>query len=41
MNNIEMNRLLSEIAQHAVESFGPKLESVVLYGSYARNEADA
>lgn len=41
MDDLKLTQLLSEIAQHAAESFGDRLESVVLYGSYARNEADA
>lgn len=36
-----LNQLLSEILHYARSTFGPRLDSVILYGSYARNEADA
>ena len=35
-----LNRLLSEVARHARQCFGDSLEAVILYGSYARGEAD-
>lgn len=36
-----LNQLLSEIMQYSLKTFGSRLDSVILYGSYARNEADA
>ena len=36
-----LNQLLSEILQYSLKTFGSRLDSVILYGSYARNEADA
>ena len=36
-----LNQLLSEILQYSLNTFGSRLDSVILYGSYARNEADA
>lgn len=36
-----LDQLLSEILQYAMKTFGSKLDSVILYGSYARNEADS
>lgn len=35
-----LNKLLSEVYRFAQESFGSALEAVILYGSYARNEAE-
>lgn len=40
-DSVRLNQLLSEIARYAAETFGAQLESVILYGSYARNEADS
>lgn len=37
----QLNQLLSLICVHARERFGHALESVILYGSYARGEATA
>ena len=36
-----LNQLLSEILQYSLKTFGSRLDSVILYGSYACNEADA
>ena len=36
-----LNQLLSEILQYSLKTFGSRLDSGLLYGSYARNEADA
>ena len=36
-----LNQLWSEILQYSLKTFGSRLDSVILYGSYARNEADA
>ena len=36
-----LNQLLSEILQYSLKTFGSRLDSVIFYGSYARNEADA
>lgn len=36
-----LNQLLSEILQYSLKTFGSRMDSVILYGSYARNEADA
>lgn len=35
-----LSQLLEEVYQHAVGEHGDKLDSVILYGSYARGEAD-
>lgn len=35
-----LNDLLSEVAQYAQEYFGSSLDAVILYGSYARGDAD-
>ena len=36
----EIKLLVDEILQRAKKEYGSKLDSVILYGSYARNEAD-
>ena len=36
----DLNQLLSEVLQYSMKTFGSRLDSVILYGSYARNEAD-
>ena len=36
----DINALVTEILQHARAEFGQKLDSVILYGSYARHQAD-
>ena len=35
-----LNQLLHEIASYAKHCFGDDLESIILYGSYARGDAD-
>jgi len=35
-----LDQLLAEIARYAREYFGDSLEAVILYGSYARGDAD-
>ena len=36
----DLSQLLSEVLQYSMKTFGSRLDSVILYGSYARNEAD-
>ena len=36
----QLERVLAEVAQRAKERFGGSLDSVLLYGSYARGDAD-
>ena len=40
MNERDLKQLMSDIAAHAYKSFGSKLDCIILYGSYARNEAE-
>lgn len=35
-----LNLLLTEVTQHAKDCFGGSLDSVILYGSHARGDAD-
>lgn len=35
-----LDQLLAEVARYARECFGDSLEAVILYGSYARGDAD-
>lgn len=36
----QLNMLLRQVAEHSKKVFGDKLESVILYGSYARGDYD-
>ena len=40
MNKATTKRLLSEVTKQVRELLGPKLKSVILYGSYARGDYD-
>jgi len=37
----QLDKILSSIARYSRETFGDRLEAVILYGSYARGDYDA